>query len=140
MYLVVQPKLLASAHQKVESCCLDVKQWMVQNLLKLNDRKTEFILIRSRFMSSRLDLAPMTVGSCQIQPTESARNIGVIFDEFLSHKQHVSGVVKSVFCHVSNIWRIRKYLTEDAAARVVHALSPFHKRRATCIQQVYDHK
>lgn len=122
MYLVVQPKLLSSAYQKVESCCLDVKQWMIQNLLKLNDSKTEFILIRSRFMSSRLDLAPMTVGSCQIQPTESARNIGVIFDEFLSHKQHVSGVVKSVFFHVSNIWRIRKFLTEDAAARVVHAL------------------
>jgi len=39
-------------------------------------------------------------------------------------KSHITDVCKSSFHHVSNISRIRKYLTREAAEMVVHAFVP----------------
>ncbi|MCP3849467.1 MAG: reverse transcriptase family protein, partial [Gammaproteobacteria bacterium] len=42
------PSELHDNIQTVQSCILDVKTWMVQNKLKLNDEKTEVLLLKSK--------------------------------------------------------------------------------------------
>ena len=37
---------------KVEGCIADVKKWMSSNFLKLNDDKTEILLLSKRILSS----------------------------------------------------------------------------------------
>ena len=50
------------------------------------------------------------------------RNLGVQLDKFLSMDAHVSAICKSSYYHLWNIARIRKYLSNSDAAKVIHAL------------------
>lgn len=54
-----------------------VRSWMSKNMLKLNDDKTEFLVIRPRSMEPYT--LPITIGDTTIAPSDCARNLGVIF-------------------------------------------------------------
>ena len=73
---------LSLAKRRVECCVNDIDCWMVNNGLKLNQDKTEFVLISSKFRS-RPSLEFIQVGDEKIQPKSSARNLGVIIDQCL---------------------------------------------------------
>jgi hypothetical protein len=57
----------------------------------------------------------LTCGDCVVDPTDCARNLGVIFDKCPSFRPHISSVVRSASLGLRNIGRIRKYLTVDTA-------------------------
>ena len=67
---------------RVECFVNDIDCWMVNNGLKLNQDKTELVLISSKFRSRR-PLEFFQVGDEKIQPKSSARNLGVIIDQCL---------------------------------------------------------
>ena len=54
--------------------------------------------------------------------SKCAKYLGVTIDESLSLEKHISEVVKSCRYHLRELWHIRKYLTEDTAKTIVHAL------------------
>ena len=82
---------------------------MVNNGLKLNQEKTELVLITSHFRS-RLALEFIQVGDEKIQPKSSIRNLGVTFDHCLNLTEHVKKICVSCHYHLRNIAKIRKYL------------------------------
>ena len=45
LYLSTDPSQFASARSSLERCILDVRAWMTANKLKLNDSKTEFLIL-----------------------------------------------------------------------------------------------
>ena len=47
--------------------------------LKLNDEKTEIIIITSKFYEKSLQLKKFTIDNIEIKLSSSVRNIGVIF-------------------------------------------------------------
>ena len=53
--------------------------------------------------------------------SQSARSLGVIFDEHMSFHAHVSSIFRSSFYHLRNLSRIRKYFTKESAEVAVHA-------------------
>ena len=95
----------------------DIKTWMTENQLKLNDDKTEALLFP--FSSS---LKPSTVphpdsitlGSHNIPFSDSARNLGFILDSELSMKKHVIKICQTAYFELKRISSIRRFLTEDA--------------------------
>ena len=96
---------------------------MNKNMLKLNDEKTEFLLIASPYSQKLLhDDASVLVDKSSVSRSKSARNIGVIFDDEMLLKDHISTVCKTAFFHLRNIGQIRKYLTQDACITLVHSL------------------
>ena len=62
----------------LEKCIQEIRSWMRQNFLKLNDEKTEFLLFGSRQQLSKVCLPFITIGDSQITPSSQARNLGVI--------------------------------------------------------------
>ena len=52
---------------------------------------------------------------------QSAKSLGVTCDMHMSFHAHVSSICRSSFCHLRNLSKIRKYLTKESAAVVVHA-------------------
>ncbi len=54
--------------------------------------------------------------------TSSVRNIGVIFDDQLSFKDHIAKTARSWRFTLQNIRKIRPFLTEHAAQLLVQAL------------------
>ena len=66
---------------RIEACVADVRVWMNYNFLKLNDDKTELLIITTREELSKISDISITVGDQSISPSDDPqRNIGVIFD------------------------------------------------------------
>ena len=85
---------LSLAKRRVECCVNDIDCWMVNNGLKLNQDKTELVLISSKFRC-RPSLEFIQVVDEKIQPKPSARNLGVIIDQSLDLTDHM--LTKSAF-------------------------------------------
>ena len=82
---------------------------MAQSKLKLNPSKTEFLLIGSKSqMEKFINLSPLAVLDNEMNPADSARNLGVFFDSGLNFRQHISQVSTSCFYHIRDLKRIRK--------------------------------
>ena len=94
---------LVAAKQRLENCVADINLWMTANKLKLNNDKSEFLFLHSRFRHS---LPPPN-----IMPPQQARNLGVLFDDTMSLSPHVNTIVKGGFYHIRNISKIRKYIS-----------------------------
>ena len=50
LYMECRLQQHQSTHKQLEACIADVRRWMAENMLKLNDDKTEYIVIGSRYM------------------------------------------------------------------------------------------
>ena len=61
------------------------------------------------------------VDETAVVPTHSARNIGVVFDHTMSMVPHIASVCKTSHYHLRNIGGIRKYITEEACIKLMHA-------------------
>jgi hypothetical protein len=111
-----------AATQKIECCIKAIKLWMNDNFLKLNDSKTEFLLLSSPYQAKLIESPPtITIGNHQIDPSNTARNIGAIFDQHMHMIAHVNSICRSCYIHVRNIGKIRPYLTRDATEKLIHA-------------------
>ena len=100
---------------KLNNCISDIRVWMIKNKLKINVSKTEFIVFRS-------PQAVVYVGDSIIQQSSKVRDLGVIFDQFLSFDDYISSVCRSTYFHLRNIGRIRHFLSNHANAQLIHAL------------------
>ena len=107
---------LSLAKRRVECCVNVIDCWMVNNGLKLNQDKTELVLISSKFCC-RPSLEFIQVVDEKIQPKPSARNLGVIIDQCLD----VNKICVACQYHLRNIAKIRKYLSEHTSQILVHA-------------------
>ena len=106
--------------QQIEACVLEIDNWMTCNKLKLNNDKTE-ILILSNAHRPRPLIESFNFAGFSISASSSARNIGVIFDEVLALDDHILSVCKTCFFHIHNLWKIRRYLSHSACETLVHA-------------------
>ena len=105
---------------KIEACITDISKWMAANKLKLNTDKTELLVIGSQYRSPPR-LPEVRAGNDSIVPSQSARNIGVIFDSKMDYKSHVNAICKCCFYHIYQISRIRRYLSMENIKTLVHA-------------------
>ena len=105
----------------METCLLDVKSWMLANKLKMNDGKTEFIIIGSRQQLNKIKFDSIKVGDSIVKCVESVRDLGAYIDNTLSMEEHIDAKCKAAFRQVYSIRRIRKFLTREATETLIHA-------------------
>ena len=96
---------------------------MALNFQKLNDDKTELLLVHPKHIETpSLRSIAVHVGDEVINPSECARNIGVMLDQNLNMEQQLTTSCKSAFLHIRNIGKVRKYLPQHAAKTFLNAL------------------
>jgi hypothetical protein len=122
LYISFEMKDPKAALSKLNTCISDIRTWMISNKLKINDSKTEFLVITSPHMKPVLQDISICVGDSYISPSVKACNLGVIFDKFLNLEAHVSTICRSTCFHLKNIGKVRKLLTHDSTAQLIHAL------------------
>ena len=105
----------------IESCINDIRSWMICNKLKINDDKTEFLVISSSRSSFNFD-KQLTIGNSKITPCSSCRNLGVMFDKHAKMDSQINNICRSTHFHLRNIGTIRHVLNEPATAQLVHSL------------------
>ena len=94
---------------------------MITNKLKLNDDKSEFMLISSPHNKKKFDAMSINIGSEIVNVTDSVRNLGVMIDSIFNMEDHITSVCRSCYFHLRNIGAIRRYLDPDTAAQIIHA-------------------
>jgi len=76
LYISVDPdnKLnFSSSLMNLEHCIADIRLWMTQNLLKLNDTKTNIIYLASPHRVKSLKTPALQMGSSSITPKGSVK-------------------------------------------------------------------
>ena len=106
---------------RIEACLQDIATWLSLNKLKLNGDKTDLSVIGSGNLSASQLPSFTAIDGSVIQPSHSARNTGVFFDNKLNMERQVSAICKSAFFHIRNISQIRKFLSVSSAKALVHA-------------------
>ena len=98
--------------------------WMLNNGLKLNDDKNEFLIIGTSQQLGKLDNISIRVGDSDIHPVPIARNHVSWFDSRLSMATHITKICASSFYYIYDIRRIRhvrKYRTQQSTETLIHA-------------------
>jgi exonuclease III len=121
MYLSFNIDSTKEAIDKMESCIRDVRHWMAVNFLKFNDAKTELLVIGTPAMLKKLPPIQLLVGDDTISPSQSARNIGALFDSSMSMSCHITQICKGAWYQLRQIAQIRQYLNSKAAATLMHS-------------------
>ena len=86
IYLSFRPSTPSSKHEciaKIKKCIDEIGTWMTQNLSKLNNDKTEFILVGTQQQLSKLDNTSLHISTDIIKPTNHVRNIDFIMESLL---------------------------------------------------------
>ena len=96
----------------MEDCIKDIRNWLIEGRLLLNDDKTEFLVIGTRHQLNKLNPSVLHVGDHTIDNSVNVRNLGTIFDNSISMDTHINQVCKTAFYHIHNIRRISKYLSQ----------------------------
>lgn len=95
----------------MERCISAIRCWMIKDKLKVNDSKTEFILIGTRQQLAKVDIKGLVVGDATISPVTAVKNLGSWFDENMNMGCHINKMCKTLSFHLYNIRHIRKHLS-----------------------------
>ena len=125
LYCEFSPKIPGDLERvlgELASCTSQINTWMYQNMLQLNQDKTEFLVIATPHVLRNLPDIQLRLGNISVRASTSVKNLGVIFDASMSMSGQVSAICKSVNFHIRNLWRIRRFITQDACHHAVRAL------------------
>jgi hypothetical protein len=118
------------------SAALDkVFSWFCINKLSVNPSKTEYLLIGTSQQRSKIINSSLFFRNLDLCPTDSARNLGVIFDSSLNFKKQISAVCRSSFFHIRQIRQIRSCLDRNSA--VILGNSLVHSKLDYCNSLYY---
>ena len=73
-------------------CIMRIQEWMAANRLCLNADKTQVMWLGSRQRLAKVSDDPIDIDGVKINHTETAKNLGVIFDRELTLKPHLNSV------------------------------------------------
>ena len=106
----------------MQSCIGDVKALATANMLRLNDNKTELMLVTSK-RTKHLHSLPtsITIGNAQIPFKQSVKFFGFTLDCHLTMNAHVSNIARTCYFELRRLVSIRRFLTSTATATLVSA-------------------
>ena len=88
LILSVKPAFSLKKNGKLHIKCL----WMLNDNLKLNDDKTEFLIIGTPQQLEKVDIMSICVGNSDIDPVPTARNLSSWFDSRLSMSTQITKI------------------------------------------------
>ena len=69
---------------RIQLCVSEIRDWMNQNVLKLNDDKTELIVFTSEYKQDLYNDLSITIGDTVVDCSSQVKDLGVIFNRVLS--------------------------------------------------------
>ena len=91
---------------------------MTKCMLKLNG---DFIVITSPYYRSAVQDISLDMGDVSVEQAQKARNLGVMFDSVIGMRPQITNICKCANYYLRCIGSIRKYLTDDSAAQLIHS-------------------
>ena len=106
----------------MEDCVAEVKQWMKENFLKLNDSKMEVLLLSKHSRSKDVThIRTINIGNSSVNVMPQAKNIGCILDSNLTMEAQVVNVTRKCYANIHEIGHILPNLTKEAAEILINS-------------------
>ncbi len=99
------------------ACLQDLKSWLLQTFLALNEEKTEVVLFGP---SDFYDGSNLDQGFLNSNATPCAKNLGVLLDSGLRFDKQINSVVKSCFFHLRRLAKVKTFLSLRKFEIVIH--------------------
>ena len=122
LYVSFDPCDAESAMARLNNCLVDIRDWMAANFLKLNDDKTELLLIGNPKRVSKIHNFQLLIGDNIVKPSECARNLGVYFYSTLSFTTFINKTAASAMYHIRSLAAIRDHLPRELTSRLCNSL------------------
>ena len=84
------PDCETKAIADTEWCLADIKTWMDQNCLCMNNAKTKFVLLSSRLHLWKCTTESLSANGEEISYSNCIKYLGTWMDQELSFRQHIS--------------------------------------------------
>ena len=104
---------------ELEECAADLKVWMNENRLKMNNDKTEFILFGSKPQLDKCKTKTLNVDNTEIELVDKIKYLGVTLDQNLNLKKHITSKCQTTMLNIQCIKNIRQLLTKQATEILV---------------------
>ena len=111
-----------SCIKTLECCINDIRIWMRTNILKLNDDKTEFLIIGTLQQLAKVTTTSIKNGQDNIQKFEAARNLGFYYDVHIKNTIHANKLCSILYLSLKKIAKIRHKFNMDTIRILVQAL------------------
>ena len=113
--------------ERINRCLAEIKAWMVKNFMKLNETKTELLVMGKPLILEKCNLeVKLQFGDTTIAPTEckgdSWKSLGIKLDQCLSMERQINSVKQKCSWTMNNIRRIGYYLDEEVKIMMVKQL------------------
>ena len=93
LYVTYNPNVLGDmqrAVKQLEDCIAEIRVWMINRMLKLNDNKTDMVIYMSQYHLNKYGRCDISIGDSTISPVECVRNLGVQIDRCAKHATSTS--------------------------------------------------
>jgi len=111
-----------SAMARLNSCLVDIRAWVADNFLKLNDDKTELLLPGNPKRVAEIHNFQLIIGDNAVKPSACVRSLGVYFDSTLSFKTFINKTAASAMYHNRTLAAIRDHLPRELTSRLCTSL------------------
>ena len=106
----------------MQACISDVKAWATANMLKIDEKKTELMLVTSKRTKYHHNLHnSTTMGNVQIHIKQSVKKLCFTLDCHPIMNAHVSFIARTCYFELRHMASIRRFLTSTATATLVSA-------------------
>ena len=109
----------ARCMDELEKCATDLKIWMNENRLKMNNNKTKFIIFGSKPQLDKCKTKTLNVNDTEIEHADKIKYLGVLLDQKLNLKQHITSKCQTAMLSIQQIKNIRYLLTQEATEILV---------------------
>ncbi len=110
-----------SSKINMEKCIATIKDFLLENKMKLNDGKTEILILATPNQAKKVFIDNINVGQINVPAVKEARNLGVTFDEGMKLTKHVNNLCKTGFFKLRQLSAIRNSLDIKTAKIAANA-------------------
>ena len=106
----------------IQPCLADIRVSLCTNLLKLNDDKTEFMILGSKQELAKVGDTEIIIGNDSTHNTSSVRNLGFCYDSQLKNITHINTLSSTLFATIHKISKIRHLLDMNMTKILIQLL------------------
>ena len=122
-----RPSELDDVTARTNACLKEIKAWMVSNYMKLNEGKTELLVIGRPHILKKFNLEiTLQFGSTVITPTackgDNWKSLGIKLDQALNMDRQINSVKQKCYWTMTNLRTIGRYLDESVKLMMVKQL------------------
>ena len=117
------PKDLKSKIYILEECIKEIRTFFLTHQLKLNDSKTELLIIGTHQQLSKIDIGNtfIEIGNSKIKPSSNIKNLGIIFDQTFTLDSHIKNLNQKCYYQLIKLQQLKKCIDRSTLEMVIHS-------------------